>query len=78
MTFLVIDFKNDIKIFELIHEQLNHKNGFDSFEIPLIINSASLECKIEFINGLLDTSGFFNAGGWLNRIGKNDFKFKNR
>ena len=71
MTFLVIDFRNDIKIFDLIHEQLNHKNGFDSFEIPLIINSSSLQCKIEFVNGLLDTSGFFNAGGWLNRSGKN-------
>jgi hypothetical protein len=71
MTYLIIDFNKEIDLFDNIHFELNYKSGFDSFEIPKLIFSSDKECKIEFINGLIDTSGFFNSGGWLNRTGKN-------
>ena len=71
MTYLIIDFNSDEKQFEMIVELMNGKTGFDSFEIPQKIWKTERENKIEFVNGLLDTAGFFNAGGWLNRPGKN-------
>lgn len=71
MTYLIIDFTNNIDEFNHICELLGQKTGFDAFEIPEQIWNASKENQIEFVNGMLDTAGFFNAGGWLNRPGNN-------
>ena len=71
MTFLIIDFKESVDLFDYIHESFEYKSGFDSFSIPKLIYHLSDNSKIEFVNGLLDTAGFFNSGGWLNRSGKN-------
>lgn len=71
MTILVIDFKKAVPLFEEITSHFLPDASFDRFHIPKAISSVSTESKTEFINGLLDTSGFANAGGWLNRDGKN-------
>ena len=71
MTFLIIDFSNSRDSLIYFYTNLNQKTGFDSFEIPDIITASNKNCKTEFINGLLDTAGFFNSGGWLNRPGQN-------
>ena len=71
MTILVIDFKENFPLFEEIISYFSPSISFDRFHIPEIISSTSEDCKREFVNGLLDTSGFANAGGWLNRDGKN-------
>ncbi|MBU0894664.1 MAG: hypothetical protein KKB88_04435 [Nanoarchaeota archaeon] len=73
MTLLILDFSNKEDEFEEITNKFNSKSGFDSFEIPKELNTASRESKIEFVNGLLDTSGFFNAGSWLIREGESGF-----
>lgn len=70
MTYLVMTMPNK-EWFASICRDFNNQFGFDSFEIPSVIYSSTTECKTEFVNGLLDTAGFFNSGGWLNRPGKN-------
>lgn len=71
MTILVIDFKNNPSLFEEIISYFIPDLSFDRFHIPNVILMATEESKREFVNGLLDTSGFANAGGWLNRDGEN-------
>ncbi len=71
MTILVLDFKNYPEFFEEIISYFRPETSFDRFHIPKVITGAEESIKIEFVNGLLDTSGFANAGGWLNRDGKN-------
>lgn len=71
MTILVLDFKNSKQEFNSILSYFHPHTSFDRFHIPEAIKHANVESKIEFVNGLLDTSGFANAGGWLNRDGKN-------
>ncbi len=71
MTILVIDLKNDKDKFKDITRFFSPDTSFDRFHIPKELETATKEAKIEFVNGLLDTSGFANAGGWLNRDGKN-------
>lgn len=70
MTILVIDFKSNPTTFNIIRSFFSGSNSFDSFHIPLVVNSAHEHSKIEFVNGLLDTAGFASPGGWLNRQGK--------
>lgn len=69
MTLLLVNFSSNLTLFKTICDAFNPAQSFDSFHIPKIIHKASNSEKIEFINGLLDTSGFANAGGWLNRDG---------
>ncbi len=70
MTLLVMDFA---KCEDLFNETISYfapDMSFDRFHIPKAIYKASKESKIEFVNGLLDTSGFPSPGGWLNRDGE--------
>jgi hypothetical protein len=73
MTLLILDFSKNDEEFQNIVKKFNSRSGFDSFEIPKELSSTDKESKIEFINGLLDTAGFFNAGSWLIREGKKGF-----
>lgn len=71
MTCLIMDFCNcDLDIFNNIVLAMEYNYSFDSFIIPNFIYKTSKENQIEFVNGLLDTAGFFNAGGWYPRNGK--------
>lgn len=70
VTLLVMDFA---KCEDLFNETISYfapDTSFDRFHIPKAIYEASKESKIEFVNGLLDTSGFPSPGGWLNRDGE--------
>jgi len=71
MTILVLDFKDNIATFDDIIGNFSPEISFDRFHIPRAIYSAEQNSKTEFVNGLLDTSGFASPGGWLNRDGKN-------
>lgn len=71
MTILVLDFKANTDAFNSIIENFSPEISFDRFHIPAVIYSAEENSKIEFVNGLLDTSGFASPGGWLNRDGEN-------
>ncbi len=70
MTLLLIDFNDNKEEFFSISDAFYPALSFDNFSIPKVIHEASIENKTEFVNGLLDTSGFANAGGWLNRDGE--------
>ncbi len=69
ITLLILDFDtSDMswqKLTELIGSQFHFHNG----HIPKQLSSYEKALQIEFINGLLDTSGFCNSGGWLPRKG---------
>ena len=71
MTLLIMDLNKNEHFFQQIVEVFNPDLSFDRFHIPKIISLSNKECQIEFINGLLDTSGFPSPGGWLNRDGEN-------
>jgi hypothetical protein len=71
MTLLVVDFSKNVTLFDEIVKHFEPDTSFDSFHIPSIVKFANSNCKIEFVNGLLDTSGFPSPGGWLNRDGEN-------
>lgn len=72
LTFLILDFEKE-KLFDLIVNLFNNKTSFDSFEIPKEMWDINMESKKEFINGLMDTAGFFNAGSWMPRKCKNGY-----
>ncbi len=61
-TFLVMKFRNN-KFSEIV-AYFDNKSSFDSFTIPKEIFSVGKMEKQEFVGGLLDTTGFFNAGSW--------------
>jgi len=71
MTLLLLDFKENPNVFDEIADLFLDNTGFDSFIIPEEIYRTDMSNKIQFMNGFLDTAGFFNSGGWLNRDGKN-------
>lgn len=73
MTLLVLDFNKDSNTFENLIKLFRDKTGFDSFEIPIEIYNSKNESKIEFINGLMDTAGFFNQGSWMPRSGEKGY-----
>ena len=70
MTLLIMDFSKNLEMFNLIIGNFGTDTSFDAFHIPSIISKLDKPQKIEFVNGLLDTSGFPSPGGWLNRDGK--------
>jgi len=72
LTFLILDFLGDPYFNEIVR-LLGNKTGFDSFEIPSPLSEAYHSSKIEFVNGLIDTSGFFNSGSWMPREGKKGY-----
>ena len=70
VTQLVLDFTRDDSDWKILLELFGKEFHFHSGSIPHAISNFDSEFKIEFINGLLDTAGFCNAGGWLPRKGK--------
>ena len=70
MTLLVVDFQDYEKVFDEVLSHFVPDMSFDRFHIPKAIYEVEKASKIEFINGLLDTSGFPSPGGWLNRDGE--------
>lgn len=71
MTLLVVDFSDNVATFDEIVSYFAPETSFDRFHIPVAIYKADIAAKTEFVNGLLDTSGFPSPGGWLNRNGEN-------
>lgn len=63
VSILKVDFTNNENMFSYILELLNYKKTFKNTRIPkLIITEGNEEIKIEFVNALLDTIGYFNSG----------------
>ncbi len=65
-TFLVINFDNNSNLFTSICSEFRQNINFHDFLIPEFVKNenTSRSVKIEFINGMLDTSGFMQKGGW--------------
>lgn len=70
-THLIIDFENSGSSWARISEQLSEGTSFHDFRLPPNVGTASPNVKREFVNGLMDTAGFANSGGWLPRDGNN-------
>lgn len=70
MTLLVLDFAQNQDEFEKLYGYFKPEQSFSTFHIPEAIKQSDIEIKREFVNGLLDTAGFNNAGSWMPRNGK--------
>ena len=71
ITLLILDFDLSDEGWKKLTEILGNEFHFHYGHIPQEVSLFEKQMQIEFINGLLDTSGFCNAGGWLPRKGKN-------
>ena len=63
--------KLDQELFSYIKGLFEPAVSFTSFSIPQEMWHVGHDEKHELINGLLDSIGFANAGGWIPRDGKN-------
>jgi hypothetical protein len=70
-THLFLDFPSNSRSWSQIQEDFPVGQSHHDFHIPESLVHRNYESKTEFINGLLDTAGFVNAGGWLPRDGIN-------
>ena len=68
---LLIDMSEDNILYDEIIKDFKQERSHHTFEIPHSIYNADQNYKIEFINGLLDTAGYFNAGSWEMVSGQN-------
>jgi hypothetical protein len=71
ITLLMLDFDLSNEGWKKLTEILGKEFHFHTGHIPQEVSVFEKQMKIEFINGLLDTAGFCNAGGWLPRKGEN-------
>ena len=71
ITLLILDFDIGEKSWIALTKLLGSQFHFHSGHIPAEISSFDRNLQIEFVNGMLDTSGFCNSGGWLPRKGLN-------
>jgi hypothetical protein len=69
VTQLVLDFEVDKSEWKTLSQLFGKEFHFHSGSIPKEISTFDSTCKIEFVNGLLDSAGFCNAGGWVPRKG---------
>jgi len=70
-THLFLDFPSSSQVWTEIEEDFQSGQSHHDFHLPRLLLQRSLDSKTEFVNGLLDSAGFVNAGGWLPRDGKN-------
>ena len=66
---LVLDFDTSRSDWKLLLGIFTGEFHFHTGSIPDAVMAFSRENKVEFVNGLLDTAGFCNAGGWVPRKG---------
>ena len=69
VTQLVLDFDTSKSDWKALTEIFGKEFHFHTGLIPDAVMGFSRENKVEFVNGLLDTAGFCNAGGWVPRKG---------
>lgn len=69
ITLLIMDFDPSDEGWKDLTTLFGEQFHFHSGRIPTQIETFEKSLKIEFINGLLDTSGFCNSGGWVPRKG---------
>lgn len=71
ITLLILDFDANDDGWLTLTKLLGSQHHFHSGHIPSQISLFEKQQKIEFVNGMLDTSGFCNSGGWIPRKGTN-------
>lgn len=69
ITLLIMDFKTSDQGWKDLIGILGKQFHFHTGRLPEQISSFEKSLQIEFVNGMLDTSGFCNSGGWLPRKG---------
>jgi hypothetical protein len=66
---LVLDFDTSRSDWKMLLGIFTGEFHFHTGSIPDAVMGFSRENKVEFVNGLLDTAGFPNAGNWIPRKG---------
>lgn len=70
-TLLFLDFPSKSSSWSRLIGSFPFGHSFHDFHLPNDLATRDQESKTEFVNGLLDTAGFVNSGGWLPRDGVN-------
>ena len=70
MTMLILGFSGNEDLFDRIASDLRPGSDFSNFRIPEAVWLTSPENALEFLNGLLDATGYANAGSWIPRDGR--------
>jgi hypothetical protein len=70
-THLFLDFPANSGTWQSIEADFPDGQTHHDLRLPSNLRQRDSESKREFINGLLDTAGFVNSGGWLPRDGAN-------
>jgi len=68
-TLLVLDFSKALDEFAWLLKQAAGATNFSNFHLPEFFKSSPRFLSLEFLNGVLDATGYPNAGNWLNRDG---------
>ncbi|MEY4961371.1 MAG: hypothetical protein RLZZ249_68 [Actinomycetota bacterium] len=71
MTMLILGFSSCPELFDRLATDLKSGSDFSNLRIPEAAWLASPETALEFLNGLLDATGYANAGSWIPRDGRN-------
>jgi len=69
ITMLILDFKSEPEIFERLLADAGEGTDFSNLRIPKRVWASKFDESLEFLNGLLDSTGYANAGGWIPRDG---------
>lgn len=70
-THLFLDFQETSEDWETIEADFETGVSHHDFQLPKNLENRKTAEKKEFVNGLLDTAGFVNSGGWIPRDGVN-------
>lgn len=71
MTMLILNFSEEAPLFERLVSDLAPGSDFGNFRVPESAWGAANDIAMEFLNGLLDATGYANAGSWVPRDGRN-------
>ena len=69
-THLFIDFPKSSPSWQRLEKDFPNGHSHHDLRLPKNLAQRDHASKTEFVNGLLDTAGFVNAGGWLPRDGQ--------
>jgi hypothetical protein len=70
VTILVINFTEEKELFEEVSTTLAPGTDFSNFRVPDTVWNSEYSHGVEYLNGVLDATGYANAGSWMPRDGK--------
>jgi hypothetical protein len=70
LTMLILNFRDEPHLFASIEANFPTGRDYSSFRMPEWVWTLGYASSLEFLNGVLDATGYANAGSWTPRDGK--------